>query len=153
MTHRNNIFVKIEPQPKHRVSALLAAGWARVIAKVGRGSFTDGLEISDGTVGNALSGKTVPELHTALNSLAIDPTALDELMAGYGFRIQPLHASAANDIATAAGVINAMGELVRALDDHHRDHNETLAIASLLRPHMPALMAIIGQADELRGAA
>jgi hypothetical protein len=153
MTHRNNIFANIEPQPKHRVSALLAAGWARVISKVGRGAFSDKLDISDGTVGNALSGKTVPELHTALNSLAIDPTALDELMAGYGFRIQPLHASAANDIATAAGVINAMGELVRALDDNHRDHNETLAIAGLLRPHMPALMAIIGQADELRGAA
>ena len=73
-----NILAGIKPQPKHLVASLLAAGWARVIAKKGRGAFVEVLDVSENTVGNALAGRTTPELHTALNSLAADPTALDE---------------------------------------------------------------------------
>lgn len=153
MRARNNVLRTIEPLPKHRVSALLSAGWARVIAKVGKGAFADRVEASARTVENALAGNTNPELHTALNSLAVDPTALDEVMAGYGFRLIPLHAEAANDLATAAGVVNAMGELIARLADGDRDHNDTLAVAALLRPHVPAIEAIVREADALRGAA
>lgn len=153
MTHRTNVLRQIAPLPKHRVAALLAAGWSRVIARIGRGTFADTLEVSENTVGNALAGRTTPELHTALNSLAADPTSLDEVLAGYGLRLAPLHATAANDMVTAAGVINAMGELVKALADGNRDHNETLAIAALLRPYLPHLVAIVTEADGLRGAA
>jgi hypothetical protein len=64
-----------------------------------------------------------------------------------------LHAEAANDLATAGGIIGAMGVLVNAVADGHRDHNETLAVAALIRPHMPAISAIVREADELRGAA
>ncbi len=153
MMRDRNILRQIAPQPKHRVSTLLAAGWARVIARVGKGAFADRLECSENTISNALAGKTTPELHTALNSLAVDHTALDEVLASYGFRITPLHAEAANDLAMSAGVINAMGELVARLADGERDHNDTLAVAALLRPHIPAISAIVREADELRGAA
>jgi len=146
-------FASIGALPKHRVSALLSAGWARVIAKVGKGAFADAVEVTENTVGNALAQRAVPELHTALNSLSIDPTALDELFAAYGVRIVPLHNGAANDLVTAAGVIQAMGELVEAHADGRRDHNETLAIAALIRPHMAALSSIVHEADALRGAA
>jgi hypothetical protein len=150
---RSNFLRQITSLPKHRVSNLLAAGWARVIAKEGKGAFADRLECSENTISNALSGKTTPEFHTALNSLAIDITALDEVFAGYGVRLVPLHAEAANDLAMSAGVINAMGELVARLADGERDHNDTLAVAALLRPHIPAISAIVREADELRGAA
>lgn len=153
MPQRNKVFRQFDPLPKHRVSALLAAGWARIALKHGKGNLADAIETSEKTVENAMSGKTLPEFHTALNSLSLDPTALDEVLAGFGFRIIPLHSDAANDINTAAGVIHAMGELVRAQEDGHRDHNETLAIAQLLRPYMPAMQAIIVQADQIRGAA
>jgi hypothetical protein len=139
--------------PKQRISALLAAGWARVALKHGKGVLADGIDATEKTVENAMAGRTLPELHTALNSLAVDRTALDEVFASYGLRICPLHSLAANDIETAAGVINAMGELVRSLDDGQRDHLETLSIAALIRPHMPALQAIVSEADKLRGAA
>lgn len=153
MPQSSKIFPIVNSLPKHRVSALLAAGWARIALKHGKGKFADGIGATEKTLENAMASKSLPELHTALNSLSVDPTALDEVLAGYGFRIQPLHCDAANDINTAAGVIHAMGELVKAQDDGHRDHNETLSIAALLRPHMPAMQAIISQADELRGAA
>jgi hypothetical protein len=146
-------FPKIAALPKHRVSALLSAGWARVAARVGKGRLADGIEATEKTVENAMSGRTVPELHTALASLAVDPTALDELLAGYGVRLAPLHAEAANDLQTAAGVVNAMGALIARLADGVRCHNDTLAVGSLLRPHMPALTAIVSEADQLRGAA
>ena len=148
-----NILPKIAALPKQRVSALLAAGWARIALKHGKGKLADGVDATEKTVENAMAGRTLPELHTALNSLTIDPTALDELLAGYGFRLCPLHADAANDLATAAGVIQAAGELVRAHADGRRDHNETLAVAALFRPYMAAIEAIICEADRLRGAA
>lgn len=141
------------PLPKHRVSALLSAGWARIAAKHGKGKLADGIEATEKTVENAMAGRTLPEFHTALNSLTVDPTALDELFAAMGLRVCPLHAEAANDLQTAAGVVTAMGELIARLADGNRDHNDTLAIAALLRPHMPAMTSILREADALRGAA
>lgn len=150
---RSNVFPQIATLPKHRVSALLASGWARVSMKLGKGAFADRLETTEKTVENAMAGRTLPEAHTVFNSLAADQTALDEVLAAYGYRLTPLHATAANDMVAAAGVINAMGELVKALSDGSRDHNETLAVAALIRPHLPHLNAILTEADGLRGVA
>jgi hypothetical protein len=148
-----NVFPEIGPQPKQRVKALLAAGWARVASRHGKGALADAIDATERTVENAMAGSTLPELHTALNSLSLDPTALDEVLAAYQLRLCPLHSRAANDLETAAGVINAMGALVTAMADGHRDHNETLAIATLLRPFMPALECLLRDADHVRGAA
>ena len=141
------------PVNKETVRDLLAAGWSRVIANVGRGTFADKCGVCTDTVGNALAGRNMPELHTAFNSLMADPTALDELAALYGFQIIPAKRQAANDLNTAAGVIEAMGELVKANADGNRDHNETLAVAQMLRPHLGPINAIMEEADRLRGAA
>ena len=78
---------------------------------------------------------------------------MSEVLSAYGFRLIPITVDAANDLTTAAGTIDAMAALIRSQDDHHRDHNETLAIAALLRPHLAALERIVAQADDLRGAA
>lgn len=150
---RSNVFPDIAPVPKQRVSALLAAGWARVAAAKGKGRLADAVDATEKTIENAMAGRTLPELHTALNSLLIDPTALDELLRAFGYRLIPYHAAAANDLSTAAGVIDAMAELVKSHADGHRDHNETLAVAALLRPHMAAVEQIIREADQIRGAA
>lgn len=146
-------FQQHAPLAKQRVSALLSAGWARVAASVGKGKLADGVDATEKTIENAMAGRTLPELHTALNSLTVDPTALDELFAGLGFRLCPLHSDAANDLETAGGVVAAMGELIRRLADGTRCHLDTLAIAALLRPHMPAMEALIHEADKIRGAA
>lgn len=152
MPHRN-IFGEIEALPKQRVKALLAASWARIASRHGKGKLADAIDATERTVENAMSGNTLPELHTALNSLSLDPTALDEVLAAYNLMICPLHPVAANDLETAAGVINAMGTLISAMADGHRDHLETMSVGALLRPWLPALESIVREADALRGAA
>lgn len=136
-------------QTKARVSASIAAAWARVAAGQ-KGAFADAIEINTKTVDRAMTGETLPELHTAFNALTFDPTALDEVAALYGVKIVPLYQQAANDLETAAGVLDAMGELVSSHADGRRDHNETLTVARKLRPHLPALTNIILEADELK---
>ena len=84
---RDNHVRPIRPHSKAQVSGALAAGWARVSA--GRkGAFADNIDVDTKTVNRALTGETVPELHTAWNSLADDPTALDELASRLGFSDQ-----------------------------------------------------------------
>jgi len=136
---------------KQHVSRALAAGWSRVTLRPGKGAFADKIEVTTRTIDNALSGTTLPELHTAFNSLLFDHTALDEVVALYGFCLTPKQAEPANDLLTAAGVLTAMSDLIGRLADGVRDHVDTLAIADLLRPHMPALGRIVVEADELRG--
>jgi hypothetical protein len=119
----------------------------------GRHELAAHLSVSSATIENALSGKNVPETLTVINSLTIDSTALDEVFRELGFCVIPIRSEAANDLMTAAGVVKAMGDLIGRLEDGIRCHNDTLAVAALLRPHMPALEAIIADADRLRGAA
>lgn len=153
MSQCNNV-CRSEPVPKDKFQRKLAQAWGRVWPKLGKGVMADRMGLDNTkTIDRAVTASNLPEAHTVFNSLCADTTALDEVMACYGLRTVPLHAEAANDLSTAAGTIDAMAALIRSRDDDFRDHNETLAIASLLRPHMPALMAIIAQADELRGAA
>lgn len=113
----------------------------------------DALGCHKDTLSNALAGDTLPSLHTALNSLAADETALDEVLELYGYRLRPAVPTAANDLQTAARLSHAAGALVDAVSDGCRDHNETLAVADQLRPIVPALLALIAEADALRGAA
>lgn len=148
---RSNQVRPIRKRSKAEVSGALAAGWARVSA--GRkGAFADNLEIDTKTVNRALTGETVPELHTAFNSLADDPTALDELGALYHVRLVPNVAeAAANDMELAAGLGHSLSELIDRLRDGKRCHLDTLALAELFRPLIPQMQAVVGEADEIRG--
>lgn len=89
MAQARNDFPEIEALPKHRVAASLAAGWARIIRKRGKGTFADRAGTTERTVENALAGKTLPEGHTIFNSLAVDTTSLDEVFDEYGLRLVP----------------------------------------------------------------
>ena len=140
----------IRKRSKAEVSGALATGWARVSA--GRkGAFADNVDIDTKTVNRALTGETVPELHTALNSLADDPTALDELFALYGGRFTPSVAKPGSDMELAAGLGRSLAELIERLRDGTRDHLDTLALAALFRPLIPQMQAVVGEADVLRG--
>lgn len=152
MTHRSNQVCPRKPVAKDKFQLRLAAAWGRVWPKMGgQAQMAAAMGERDvAAVRRGSSASNLPEAHKVFNSLCADPTALDEVLAEYGFRLCPTNADAANDLETAAGVINAMGALVSALADQHRDHNETLAVAQMLRPHMPALEAIICEADRLR---
>lgn len=138
---------------KDRAKQLLAAGLLRGVTLHGKDEIALAAGCSSRCIEKALSLDTLPSMETMLNALSLEPTLLDELLAAYGMRLAPLHAEAANDLVVASGVIDAMGELVRAAADGRRDHTETLAVAALMRPHLPAIQAIVREADALRGVA
>lgn len=105
------------------------------------------------TIRNARDQKHTLRIDLAFNLLTLDPTVLDELLASYGYKLTPLHANAANDLHTAAGLLDGATEIVRSQEDGVRDRNETLRIADKLRPHLPAVLAIVSEADAIKGVA
>jgi hypothetical protein len=153
MLHRKISFTKCAPIAKHVLQAKLSRAWSRVIDGLdgGKHAFASQLSVSTVTIENALAGKNVPEALTLLNSLTVDETALDEPLRELGFMVCRIQRESCEDLQTAAGVVNAMGDLIRRLADGIRDHNDTLAVAALLRPHMPALEQIVCEADRIAG--
>lgn len=131
------------------VSAALVAGWARVINRIGRGRFIDELGATDRNATRWLGEGTLPELHTVLNSLTIDATALDELAALYGMEIRPREAALGNDMAMIACVARLAAQWADVMADGVRDHRETLDLARALRPLMPQFNAILAEAERL----
>jgi len=150
---RNTVVRNAERLTKDRAKALLASGLQRAVATRGKDQVALAAGCGERCIEKALAQDTLPSIETVLNALDADETIMDELLAARGRRLCSLRAEAANDMALAAGVTIAMGQLVQALTDGIRDHTETLTIADLLRPHLPAMNAIVREADGLRGAA
>jgi hypothetical protein len=145
-----------EPLSKELVQAKLAQSWARTIANQFKGNktkFAAAIGCCPDTVSNALAGNTVPELHTAFNSLLACPNALDELAALFGFALVPRDAQMTPDMVTLAQMSKAMAEFIDALRDGKRTHTETLELAEELRPLIPRLTAIVREAEGLKEVA
>ncbi len=144
-----------EPLSKDKFAVKLSAAWSRVSSKLGtQAEMASRMGLNDSkTISRATSTSHLPEAHTIFNSLCADETALAEILSHYGYEICRVRRGAANDLATAAGVISAMGRLVEANADGVRDHTETLEVADLLRPHIPGAVAILHEAEKLRGSA
>lgn len=144
-------------RPKHvskqDASAALVAGWGQTINKLGKGTFADAIQVDAKTVSRTMSGESTPELHTALNSLFVDPTALDALFALYGIQVTPLRSEAANDLATVSGISMLAGKWAEALSDGVRCPKETCDLSDAIRPLMKALSAVCAEADTIRGVA
>lgn len=153
MTQPHTKMLRRKKPSKEDVRDALAADWSRCFPPSRRGSISEAMGCSSGTVDNGASGKHIPELHTVLASLLVDPTALQTVLSHFGFKVVPLTADAANDMHTISGMSHVIGQWTQALADNFRDHRETLEIADAIRPLIPPLMAIISEADEHRGVA
>jgi len=152
MTRCSNVLPKrVGPDEAH-FGALFVAGLARVAAKIGKGTLADRMGRTVRSLDNILAGGSTSG-KAMCDTLLADSTALDEVLAEYGFKLVPLTAEAANDLNTAAGLLDGATELVRAQRDGIRDHTETLMVADKLRPHLPAALAIVREADQIRGVA
>lgn len=153
MPQRNNV-CRPDPISKDKFKQKLAAAWGRVWPATGKGAMADAMGLTDvKTIDRAVTASNLPEAHTIFNSLLADETALNEILAYYGFKITRLNATAANDLDTIHGLCDAASELSAAVADGFRDHRETLRVADKLRPHMPAMEAILREAETIRGAA
>lgn len=140
------------PLTKDEVQARLAAAWARTIAQMGgkKATFADALGCHPDTVSNALSGNTVPELHTVLNSLFACPNALDEVIGLYGFILVHKDIALSPDMQTLIMLSEAVTEFIRVLEDQQRIPRETLRLGDLFRPIIPRMLAIVEEADKIK---
>lgn len=136
------------------VSSHLAAGWARVMARIGRGNFTDKMGVDRKVVSRALGQETVPELHTVLASLLVDPTALDEVLALYGFGLHRLPESSGGvDPERLGDVLEFASETSRFARGNPNDHRAKLVLAERARPVVQFAAGLVAEADRIRGIA
>lgn len=152
MPDRSHNVLKQSRPSKEDVRDKLAADWGRCFPPSIKGSSAEAIGCSVSTLNNAITGHNLPELHTALASLLVDPTALQSVLALYGVKAVPLLADAANDLATVAGLSHLSGKWIEALADGRRDHRETCDLANAIRPLLVALSAVVAEADRVRAA-
>lgn len=137
-------------QEKADVSAALVAGWGRVMMRIKRGNFIDQMRSNSKTLSRWMSGEHTPELHTALNSLSIDITALNEVFDLYGLEVRPKSATRTNDMEMIAHTCRLAGQWADVMADGVRDHQETLQLADTLGPLIPAFQSILKEAAQIR---
>lgn len=131
----------------------LADDWQRAFPHSVRGTAADIMGCNPKTISNAVAGNNVPEAYTVLSALLADKTALQSTLALFGLEVRPLRTEAANDISTLANLSSLSGEWLERIKDGVRCHRDTCAIADLLRPILPALVALVAEADRIKGAA
>lgn len=140
-----------KPQSKATLSAALGAAWSRVSLAIGKGTFADKAEFDQVTLSRAVAGPALPSAENLLNSLAADPTALDEVLALYGLAARPAYAAHGGDMELMGRLGHTLAEYIDLMRDGKRCHNDTLALAVLFRPLIPQMAAIVDEADALRG--
>jgi hypothetical protein len=140
------------PRSAEEVRAKLALDWFATSARIGAGALEDKLGAVDrDTLGNALKGKHTPRLHTALNSLLADPAALTNTLLLFGVVAVPAEEEALDDDAVISGMLRAATDYFERMKDRKRCHNDTVALADLFAPLVPAMLAIVREAGKIRG--
>lgn len=137
---------------EERFQDLLVAGLARVKARVGAAALASSMNRSTRQLDNVFSGST-PGPKALFDALDADATALDEVLAAYGFKLEPLETAASADLPTIVALGHANAEWIERLGDGQRCHIDTLAIADRLRPLMPHLNGLLNEADRIKGNA
>ena len=141
---------------KMDVSDHLVAGWTRVMARIGRGTFIDHLRVDRKVVERTISTGNMPHLDTVLNSLLVDSTALDEVFALYGLSVYRLPDGIHGGICAQ----DDLGDVIAfamALSDYQRgnpnDHRAKIALSEKARRALQVASAIVAEADRIRGVA
>lgn len=145
----NPVVPKKQPRTESEFHGLVVAGLARVSAKIGRGNLADKMGRTTRSVDKVFAGST-PDAKALWDAMLADGSVMDELAAAYGFRIIPLNADPAADLATATGLCEGAAEIIKSQADGHRDHQETCRVADKLRPFIGPVCAIIHEADAIR---
>lgn len=128
----------------------LILGLSRIAVQLGRGTLADRSKRTTRSLDMLFAGETgIPNAKGFCDFLLADATALDEVLALYGVKVCARQAKADADMATASQMAAAVAELIAALEDGRRNHNETIRVAKHLRPLLPKLTAIVAEADEI----
>ncbi len=150
----NPVVPQSKPVSEQQYHGMLIAGLSRVSASIGRGALADKSGRTTRALDKLFSGASGDTTGKGLlDFLAADPSALDEVLALYGFQLAPLGFDAALDFEIIADTSGLLAEHTEAMRDGRRDHRETMRIADKARPVVQRFQSIIAEADKLRGAA
>ena len=125
---------------------LLAKGIRRVSAENGAGRFGLAVGCGEKTMRNARDERTSLHGATAFNMLLQDPTALDEVLAYFGMRAEPIEADAGQDARLLADTLLLASDHAEALADGRVDHIEEARLVKRARPVAMAWNARIARA-------
>ena len=143
---------KVERFTKDRAKALVASGMQRAVAAHGMDRLALAGGCSRRCVEKALGHETLPGIDIIANMLDEDPTMLNEFFAAKGLQLTPIAPEPNADFSTLAGMCDAAAEFSHALADGIRSPSETAGLAKKFRPLLPAMTAIVREADQLVGA-
>ena len=142
------------PLTKDAAKAALAVALARLVQAHGMGTVADQAGCCRKTIENAMGHKALPELHSVLNLLPLDPSALDELLAPMGFRLVPTDEPGSCFPTMLADLAGVTATTAAALSDGWVDHREEAQIVAKLRDRLPEWNAVVARHDarRVRGA-
>lgn len=140
-------FLRKKPRSYEDVRDAVAEDWFASSKRVGKGALCDaiGCDRPD-TVDSAITGKHVPRLHTALNSLLADDAALFKTFRLFGGCFVRAEAASETDMATISAMLHAATEYLDRMKDGKRCPSDTAALAKLFAPLVPAMLAVIEEA-------
>lgn len=149
---------KVSPvriRTKDEVSDALASDWLPLAPYGHRAAFSINIggDKEGKVVSKAISGEHLPEAHTILNSLVVNPAALFNTLQLYGGVFVPVDAGECDDMSVISGMLHAATEYLDRMKDGKRDHRDTAALASLFKPLIPAMLCVMREASEGKGAA
>lgn len=147
-------FPRQRPVSAEEVREALQLDWQTTIKRVGAGAFEDRLGAVDrDTLGNVLKGKHSPRLHTAVNSLLADRSALLNTLLLFGVVAIEAEPGEIDDHEVIAGMLRTAAEYFDRMKDGRRCHTDTLALAELFGPLIGPLLAIVREGARIRGSA
>jgi len=138
------------PLTEAEFHSALCAGLARVASNIGRGNLADKSGRTTRALDKVFAG-SIPNGKGLLDFLLADPSALDELLARYGYQLAPLGREAVLDFEIIADAAALTAEHTQAMRDGKRDHRETIRIADKARPVVARYQGIIAEADQIKG--
>ena len=150
---RNHVVRNPKPLTKDKAKALIAAGINRAVIQHGMETVADAAQCSVRCLQKALSHETLPEADKLGNMLLLEPTILAEWLNRLGYQVIATNMEITPDMVTASQMSRAVAAFLEILEDGKRNHQETLALADVLRPLVPRLTAIVHEADGLKVAA
>ena len=143
------------PESEQQFHDALIVGLSRAAARLGRDPLAEKSRRTRRALDKLFAGDTKDTTGKGLlDFLCADPAALNEVFALYGLQPpRPRITAAANDMVTVSTMSNVVSQFCDALKDGQRDHRETLQLADAIRDLMPALSAILSEANQIKGIA
>lgn len=143
------VFPAVEPLTETEFQLLLAIGAQRARIGFGLERLARWIGSCPKTLANAIRPKGTIRADLAFNAVTADPAAFSELFARMGWEAVPVVAQTMPDAETLAQLAELIAEYAAAMRDGTKTHPELLRIVARVRPLLPALSALVHQADRL----